>query len=669
MNPKLLFSILCLLFFWETNIAQDKSNTKFGKVSPEDFAPKSYAIDSNANAVVIADIGSSRIVGNTKGWFSIEFKRYCRAHILNKNGFDIATEEINLYSDGNLEEKLSDLKAVTYNLENGKVIETKLDKDNIFKNKLSKNLVEKKFTFPNIKEGSIIEFEYTITSDFLRYLRSWTFQGDYPTLWSEYNLRLPAFFSYLFLGQGYQKFFIQTRKDWQDQYKVTETNGTEASQFYTITTAVTDYRWVIKDAPALKDEGYVSTVKNHVQKIEFELTSKNEPLEPHIYISSWPQVSEELMNQEDFGLPLSKDMSWLSDAAKTALSGANRPLDKAKKIYEYVRDNFTCTDYSEVGLDHTLKNVLKAKAGTVAEINLLLIAMLRYAGLDADPVILSTRTHGYAYALYPILNKFNYVICDATIEGNQVFLDATRPRLGFGKLTPACYNGPARIINASATALEFSADSLMERKMTSIMLTTNDKGEMVGRLQQVPGYFESHEIRETVKEKGQDEFFKTVKKNYGQEVELISPHIDSLNNLEESVGISYNFQVKQENENILYVNPMFGEGYKENPFKSAQRYYPVEMPYASDETYVFSMIVPQGYVVDELPKSVIVKLNDAGDGQFEYIVSESNGTISMRSRIQLKRAYYQPAEYDLLREFFNLVVKKHNEQIVLKKKK
>jgi len=669
MNPKLLFSILCLSLLWETGITQDKSNAKFGKVAPEDFAPKAYAVDSNANAVVIADVGSSKIVGNNKGWFSIEFKRYCRAHILNKNGFDIATEEIELYSVGQSEEKLSDLKAVTYNLENGKVTETKLDKDNVFKNNISKNWVEKKFTFPNIKEGSIIEFEYTITSDFLKNLQPWTFQGDYPTLWSEYNLRLPSFFSYLFLGQGYQKFFINTRKDWQDQFKVTETNGTDASQFYTITTAVTDYRWVIKDAPALKDEGYVSTVRNHVQKIEFELSSKNEPLEPHIYISSWPQMSEELLNDEDFGLSLSKDMGWLSDADKAAMAGATSSFEKAKKIYAYVRDNFTCTDYSEKWLQHPLKNVLKTRSGTVAEINLLLVAMLRYAGIDADPVILSTRTHGYTYALYPILNKFNYVICDATIDGKQIFLDATRPRLGFGKLTPACYNGHARIINSTATPLEFSADSLMERKMTSVILTTDDKGDMTGSLQQVPGYFESHEIRETVKEKGQDEFFKTVKKNYGQEIDLIGPHIDSLNNLEESVGIGYNFKLNQEKEDILYINPMFGEGYKENPFKSTQRFYPVEMPYASDETYIFSMIVPQGYVVDEVPKSVIVKLNDAGDGQFEYIVSESNGTISMRSRIQLKRAYYQPAEYDLLREFFNLVVKKHNEQIVLKKKK
>ena len=669
MNTKLLFSILCLSLFWETGIAQDKSSVKFGKVSPEDFAPKTYPIDSNANAVVIADIGSSRIIGNNKGWFSIEFKHYRRVHLLNKNGFDIATEEIPLYSEKQNEERLSDIKAVTYNLENGKVVETKLDKDNIFKDKLSKNEVVKKFTFPNIKEGSIIEFEYTITSDYLFNLQPWTFQGDYPVLWSEYNLRLPAFFSYIFIAQGYQKFFIQTKKDWQDHFSITETNGTEASQVYSITANVTDYRWVIKDAPALKEEGYVSTVKNHVQKIEFELTAQTEPLEPHVYVSSWTQVSEEMMNDEDFGLPLSKDNSWLGDAVKPTIAGKSTSLEKAENIYAYVRDNFTCTDYSEKWLRQPLKNVLKSRSGTVAEINLLLIAMLRYAGIDADPVILSTRAHGYTYPLYPILNKFNYVICDASIDKRQVFLDATRPRLGFGKLTSACYNGHARVINTSATDLDFSPDSLMERKMTSIMLTTNEKGEMTGALQQVPGYFESHEIREKIKEKGKDEFFKDVKKAIGQDIDLVNPHIDSLNNLEESITIGYDFKLNQAKEDIIYVSPMFGEGYKENPFKSAQRYYPVEMPYASDETYIFNMIIPEGYVVDELPKSVIVKLNDVGDGQFEYIVSETNGTISMRSRIQLKRAYYQPAEYELLREFFNLVVKKHNEQIVLKKKK
>ncbi|HKB43193.1 MAG TPA: DUF3857 domain-containing protein, partial [Chitinophagaceae bacterium] len=166
MRLKPIFTIIFLCLFAINGVAQ-KPEIKFGNVSEKDFAPKVYSIDSNANAIVIADIGVSKLVGNTKGWFSLEFKRYRRVRLLNKNGFDIATEEIPLYSEGQVEEQISSLKAVTYNLENGKVVETKLEKGNIFKDRLSKNWVVKKFTFPNIKEGSVIEFEYTITSDYL----------------------------------------------------------------------------------------------------------------------------------------------------------------------------------------------------------------------------------------------------------------------------------------------------------------------------------------------------------------------------------------------------------------------------------------------------------------------------------------------------------------------
>jgi hypothetical protein len=93
------------------------------------------------------------------------------------------------------------------------------------------------------------------------------------------------------------------------------------------------------------------------------------------------------------------------------------------------------------------------------------------------------------------------------------------------------------------------------------------------------------------------------------------------------------------------------------------------MPYTLDETYLLQLSIPEGYVTDELPKQMVLKLNEEGDGMFEYRISESNGTISLRSRLRLKRSYFQPEEYEMLREFFNLVVKKHNEQIVFKKKK
>ena len=650
-------------------LGQDKVNAKFGKVSPEDFATKVYNVDSNANAVVIADVGSSEIVGNTKGWFSVEFTRYKRVHILNKNGYDEANVEVLLYNDGSREETLENVKAVTYNLENGKIVETKLDKDGIFKDKLDKYHSIKKFTFQNIKEGSIIEYQYTIESDFLFNLQPWEFQGGTPVLWSEYNLRLPEFFGYVFLTQGYLKYNIKERKDSRVRFTVRDFRGTGATESENFDANVTDYRWVIKNVPALKEESFTTTLNNHVSKIEFQLSDKRYPLTPYSYMGSWEKLTNDLLHAEYFGNSLDKNNGWLGDVMNPLLSGTKDNLQKARKIYAYVRDNLTCTSHNAAELSQSLKNVLRTRNGTVAEINLLLVAMLKYANIEADPVILSTRSHGYTLSVYPILDKFNYVICDANINGQNYFLDASEARLGFGKLTSDCYNGAARIINASATPLELSADSLVETKLTSMMLATDDKGALTGSLHQVPGYLESHMIREKLKEKGKDEFFKDVKKMYGQDVDLISPHIDSLDALEENISIAYDFKLNNQKEDILYINPMFGEGYKENPFKSTERFYPVEMSYTRDEIYIFSMFIPEGYEVDELPKSVIVKLNEAGDGQFEYRISESNGTISMRSRIQLKRAYYEPEEYDILREFFNLIVKKHNEQIVLKKKK
>jgi transglutaminase-like putative cysteine protease len=670
MKLKVLILALALLPVFFFSKAQDKTNIKYGKISPEDFAHKVYSIDSNASAVVLADVGNMEIVGNSKGWFSLEFKHFKRIHILNKNGYDAANEEIELYTSGGAEEQLDNLKAVTYNLENGKVMETKLDiKSGVFKDVMSKNWIKKKFTFPNIKEGSIIEFEYKIQSDFLFNLQPWAFQGEYPVLWSEYNVSIPEFLGYVFLSQGYQSFHIRDQKERQEHYRVMNTLTAGASEYIPIDANVTDYRWVMKDVPALKEESYTSSINNFIAKMEFQWSDIRYPLRPENIMGTWPEVCKKLLLADYFGADINKNNGWLGDAVKPLLAGVTNEADKTKRIFTYVRDNFTCTSHSRRTMDQSLKNLFKTRNGNVAEINLLLIAMLKYADIKADPVILSTRPHGYTNAIYPVLERFNYVICLAHPNGQDIYLDASRPRLGFGRLTPDCYNGHARIVDENATAIEFSADSLLERKVTSVLMSADEKGNLVGAMQQMPGYYESHSIREDVKEKGKDEFFKTVKKAYGEDVELINPKIDSLDKLDESIYISYDFKLNDKNEDIIYMNPMFAEGYRKNPFKSAERFYPVEMDYASDEIYTFSMTIPDGYLLDELPKSLMVKLNEEGDGVFEYRISESGGTISMRSRIIFKRAFYLPEEYEVLREFFNLVVKKQNEQIVLKKKK
>jgi hypothetical protein len=669
MSPRLM---LCLVFCtnFTTVIAQDYSKIKFGKVSAEDFAPTAYSIDSNAAAIVIADFGSTQIVGNNKSDFSLEFKNFRRARIMNKNGYDIADVTISIYTAGENEEELQSLKAVTYNLENGKVVETKLDvKAAVFKDKISKNLVVKKFTFPNIKEGSIIEYEYRFKSDFIFNLQPWAFQGEYPCLWSEYNASIPEFYYYVTLSQGYQPFFIRERKDHRDQYTVTNSSGSTATSRATFSCNVLDYRWAMKNVPALKEESYTTTIQNHIAKLEFHLAEIRSPFEPKNVMGTWEKACDEMLKDEDFGLQLTKDNGWLGDVVDEATAGAKSNLEKAQRIFAYIRDNMTCTNYNRKYLEKNLRNVLKARNGNEAEINLLLTAMLKKADLDADPVLLSTRSHGYTYSMYPLMNRFNYVISKLKLDGTEYYLDASQPRLGFGRLGYECYNGHARVINAEATPIDFSPDSLVESKVTSLFVINDDAtGNLLGTMQQTPGYYESNSIRNRVKEKGREDLFTGYKKAFNPEIDITKESIDSLNKYDYPISIRYDFSWKFDKENLLYLNPMFSEGWKENPFKSAQRYYPVEMPYAIDQTYLLRMDVPKGYVIDEMPKQLLLKLNENDEGMFEYRISESSGIISMRSRLRIKRAFFLPEEYEMLREFFSMVVKKHSEQIVFKKK-
>lgn len=658
----LFFSLLLYL----NSQGQDKSPVKFGKISAEDFKTI-YTIDSNATAVVIADIGFSEIMGNLKGWFSIEFRHFKRIHILKESAFDLADVEIMLFTEKDNEEELRTIRAHTYNLENGKVIETKLDtRKSVYSTPVNKNHLAKKFTFPSVRPGSIIEFEYTINSDFIFNMHPWYFQGDHPCLWSEYNVSIPDFLYYVFLQQGKIE---KTKKTRQERFSIINTRGTSPTSSEPLMASVTDYRLLMKNIPALKEESYTTTLSNHIAKIELQLAEIRPPLEQRDIMGDWSGAVETLLEDESFGAQLSRDNSWMNEELKIAVNGAVREIQKASNIYYHIQNSFNCTNYNKIYADQPLKSILKSRTGSEAEINLLLVAMLRKAGLIADPLLLSTRSHGYVYPDYPLMDRFNYVVARLIIGGKVYFLDASRPYLGFGRLHWSCYNGHARVINADTIAVEFSPDSLLETKITSVMMTASEKGDLNGTVQTIPGYFESLDYRIMINEEGQAEFLKMLNSNAGTSIEIKSLRIDSLEKLNEPLQINYDIKIGSGGGDIIYFNPMLGEGYRENPFRSVRRHYPVEMPYATDETYLLQLNVPANYDVDFLPKSTRVNLDEEGKSFFEYIIDNREGIISLRSRIRLARTYFLPREYEPLREFFTTIANAHSSQIVLKKKK
>jgi hypothetical protein len=651
--------------------AQDMSKLANSKPGAADFSPgRSEIIDSNANAVILFDLGAVHFIGNKHNWFSPVFKKHTRILIMNNKAIGQATVEIFLDTRDFINEKIDNVAASTYNLEGGKVVETKLEKKDFFRTRVKKDLDRYKFTLPAVKDGSIIDYTYTLTSDYDHVLPSWEFQSEEdPCIWSEYQVEVPQTMSYAILKQGFRDYDVNEGSEGRQAYKVTQHNengGYGAPDQELIVSANTlKHRWAMKNLPAFREENWLSSPVNYMEKIELQQSGWNNGSESFAVSNSWKKFTEELLSNDDFGRPIRDDNDWLDPLLEKILS-QSKSQDPARAIYYYVKDHFTCTGYGRY-IQTSLQDVVKKNSGNVGEINLLLIAMLRKKGIQADPVLLSTREIGFNPSSYPISDRLRYVIARVhPADGTIRYLDASHRELGFGQLAGDCYNGHARIISdRDSGSVYFEADSLLERKSTLVIMGNGGQNGVEGTYQSVLGMQESYNTRYHVGKEGIDKYFKSF--SHGDN-ELKAYGIDSLDKLEDPVKVHYDFILKQPDADLLYVSPIMGdETLNENPFKAAQRKYPVEIPYVIDDLYSFSMQVPDGYIVDELPKSARITMNEK-EGQFEYLIVQNGQQIQIRCHLALKKAFYVADDYNNLRDFFSMMAKKTSEVIVLKKK-
>ena len=662
--PKLVLCYLCILVV-NFSFSQVNPITKIEKVTEKDFKPVSPVIDENANAVVLLDIGSSDFEGNNDGDITMIFKISQRILIRNRNAFDAATIKIPIYLGESYEdeESFKDFEATTYNLENGVIKETKLDKASLFKEKYNKIYSQYKFTFPNLKEGSIIEYKYTIKSRFWSMMRGWRFQSKYPVLWSQYQVILPPMFDYYSTRKGYLPYAIDSVRKEFKSYSIRFPSG--GVNFYDGDAIVGI--WAMKDVPAFKKEAYTSSNENYFSEINFHLHKvRYSETNSQVYLKSWSEKAKDLL-KEPLYIDITESNRWLNDDLAKVVDSSNDEETITRKLYYYIRDNFANNGDKTIRPSQTIKKTFQGKSGNVADINLLFIAMLKNRGINADPVILSTRENGMATEMAPLMNEYNYLMTKVEIEKKRVLLDPSQNMLGFGKIPEECLNGTGRIVKEKFPILvPMSADSTSETKSTSVFIFNDSLKGLSGNITTNLGYYESLSLRKKLIADGKEGYISSIKKSFPSEEEISNVTIDSIKQYDEPITIQYDIKFKLDDEGTIYFSPMLNESSKKNPFVSAQRLYPVEMPYKRDELFILNMEIPKGYKVDELPKSARAKLNE-NDGLFEYLVQSDNENIQLRCKLSFKKANFEPEDYATLRDFFTLVIKKEAEQIVLKK--
>jgi hypothetical protein len=644
-------------------VSQNTPSLALEKIHASDFElPKSKIIDDNSNAVIISDIGSIEFISNKYNLISYVFKKKTLIKILNKKGYDMATVRIRLFGEKNKRDELDEFHASTFNIDNGLVTEEALTSNNLFDEKIGKYILDKKFTMPHLKEGSIIEYTYTITSYHYSALPLWLFQNlNSPCLYSEFKIGIPDMVRYLTIRYGTDSF-----------YSIKADVGYKYLQrgFMKLKTSIHNFTWVMKDIPAFRYEDYINEPTDYLDRIEFTPA--------HIFgedlndvLANWMPTEVYLLQSIDFGRAINFDHAFNLHNIMEKVCLVNGDIESdARQIFFYIRDNFTCIPDDQIYIANDLYDVNKHHKGSVSELNMLLIALLRQRGIEADPVILSTREYGLHPVRYPVLEKMNYVICMMHIGSKKIFLDATDPLLGFGKLPLSCYNGHAQIIDERHSgSLFFNANDIKEQNKTYVTLVNEDKKGIgvSGALQSTFGYFASYDLRKMIKVNGEEGYLKTIRSTYGADVVIDSLHIDSLKQLENPVTVNYDLSFKYGNDKFIYFNPVISGSFKENPFTATERKYPIELPYPIDDIYEMSMEIPKGYRVDEMPKSAKVSLNGS-DGFFDYTIQKDESLVQLRTHLKLNQSIFRPEDYSSLRDFFAYVIKKQSEQIVFKKK-
>lgn len=667
--------IIFLLFIGQLTYCQ---NYKFGKVSEEELLETQHPEYPEATAAILykkQKIMFDYIQG--KGFIqSTEIQE--RIKIYNKEGFDYATKMISLYDGASSasSEKLVGLKAYTYNIEGGKIIKDKLKNSDVFDEDTNKYRKTTKFTMPNLKEGCVIELEYTIESQLFS-IDDIAFQQMIPTKNFELSLNTPEYLIYkTFLNPRatYIPQLTETKKRRSVTITSRERSQSRGGGLANYSSSKIDFNDNVVEAnlsniPPLKDENYVDNLANYQSRLLVELERIELPNQPIEYLSTtWEKVTNTIYDDSDFGDQLSKNNYFKKDLeALMSSKPTDDKIEKVSMILDFVKSKVKWNEYYGYTAEQGVSKAYKDGVGNSADINLMLTSMLRYAGMDANPVLVSTKNNGIP--LVPTRSGFNYVISAVNVDGKIILIDATRKHGTIDILPTNTLNWLGRLIKEDG-----SSDwiNLIPEVSSSEMVSLNAKLEtdlsINGKIRHQYTNYQANRLRNKYDGYGDEKVIETLEKDKGL-IEISDLNLSQINEVDKPVLLSYDFNIDEAIEDVggdLYLKPMLFLASKENPFKQDTRIYPIDFVYPISDKYMVNMMIPEGYELDVLPESVKYQFNGS-DGVFTYMANKNGSYIQFVITFELNKTLILPTEYKQFKEFYQLMIEKQNEQIVLKK--
>jgi hypothetical protein len=666
---KILF-LLAISF----SISINAQKHELGKVTTDELKQKMHPTDTSAVAAILFKTGEVSFEYSQQDGFFIKTNIKAKIKIYKKDGYDWGNFEMLLYNEVSAKQTLDIKSAYTYNLLGDKIEKFKLKSDGEFVEKVNEYWTKKKITMPNVKEGSIIEIEYTIKDEGTGLIDEWTFQEEIPVDFSEYTTLIPEYYVYNTHFRGWLTPKIVT----EEQRKSIELRSKERTniggrmQNSNINVEQISYKfkkstYTLEQIPGIKNESFTNNIKNYTASVVLELSMTMFPNQmTQSYSSDWETVTKKIYEYSDFGPELNKT-GYFEKELTELLNGKTAQAEKVAIVFDFVKNRMNWNERYGYSCQLGVKKAYQDMTGNVADINLMLISMLRYAGLDANPILISTRSNGIA--LYPSRSAFNYVIAGIEVENQIILLDATNKYSLPGVLPIRDLNWFGRIIrdNGSSTTVSLTPQKKSIDAIT-LMGLINKEGEITGKVRKKHYDYNAFAFRNNYNGISKESFIeKLEKENLGLEIEEYE--VQNSGNLNEPIVENYSFKSTNSVEIIgdkLYISPLLYFSFKENPFKQEQRQYPVDFVYPNQDNFKISLAIPEGYTVESLPESKVIAMPD-NYARFSYEISKNNNQIQISYILDINKVVIENNYYDSLKDFFKELVNKNNEHIVLKK--
>lgn len=660
--------LILALIFPVLVFAQDY---ELGKVTIQELNQKQHPTDTSAVAAILFSRGKTYFDFIENSHFVLVTEVEMKIKVYKKEGLDWANKEVNYYIGGTNDESVIINKATTYNLVNGKIEKTKLDSEGEFKENLNKFWATKKFTMPNVKEGSIIEYKYTIKSPYFSNLQDWKFQQIIPVEYSEYKTIIPEYYSYNFFSRGSVTLTPKSETKYRTidildstalQQRQNASRGSDRVSLSENVTTIT-----AKNVPALIEEDYTNNIENYLSSIQYQLSSIQYPNEMiKIFSETWEDVAKHINENPNFGGELKKDNYFESDYIKL-ISGKELNNDgKIAAIYNHVKNHYKWNETFGIYTDDGVNKAYKEKVGNVAEINFTLIAMLRKAGFNANPILLTTRSQ--PINLYPTNTAFNYVICGVEIGDKTIFLDATDKNLKQDVLPTRALNYIGRLVRQNGTSISVDLSPTVHSKNAVMIFASIENQTIKGNIKEAMTENRAYNFRDKNGGISEDTYLENIEKNMPG-FEISEYKIENKTNSDEPVKEDYYFTSTNEIEVIndkLFFKPLLFFALDENPFKQNKRDYPVDFKYPMHDNYTITYNLPPGYVVESMPaKTNIATENNLAT--FSFLSGVVGNKVQIVCNFYINSSLVPAEYYDSLKGFFNEVYLKMNEKIVLKK--